>query len=228
VGLAAHFRKRGVAMSLSEQIDLLRVFVVETFDISARALGSLLERDTTIQIVGFSRSIDPGELHAARPDVIILDKDDDLGDLIGQIEAASASAPEAQVCVLTTRLDSGLLDRALRAGANGFLIKDISADALVTALHTLAREQLCVDPRLARALLFRGRNPAPPPSQAELSPREKEVATLIARGLSNRDVARSLSLSERTVKNHVSNIFSKLHIAARTQIVIYALRQGWN
>ena len=215
-------------MSVCEAVDVLRVFVVETFHISARALGSLLERDETIKVTGFSQTIDAQELREARPDIVILDKDDDLGDLTAQIEAACAAVPDAQVCVLTTRLDAGLLDRALRAGANGFLIKDISADALIASLHTLQREQLCVDPRLARALLFRGRHPAPQQSPAELSPREKEVATLIGRGLSNREVARTLTLSERTVKNHVSNIFSKLNIAARTQIVIYALRQGWN
>lgn len=214
-------------MVLSEDVDSLRVFVVERFDISARALGSLLERDESIEIVGFSQSIDRGMLASARPHVVIVDMDNDLSELSRQIEAARAAAPDAQVCVLTAHLDASLMDRALRAGANGFLIRDISADSLISSLHRLQSEQLCVDPRLARALLFRGRHPAPQPS-SELSPREREVATLIARGLSNRDVAHSLLLSERTVKNHVSNIFSKLNIAGRTQIVIYALRQGWN
>ena len=213
-------------MLLCEDLDSLRVYVVERFHISARALGSLLERDATISIVGFSQAIDAADLASARPQVVLIDMDDDLDALTKQIESACVAVPDAHVCVLTTHLDANLLDRALRAGANGFLIKDISADALVASLHRLQDEQLCVDPRLARALLFRGRNPSPQPP-SDLSPREKEVATLIARGLSNREVARSLSLSERTVKNHVSNIFSKLNIAARTQIVIYALRQGW-
>lgn len=211
---------------LCEDLDSLRVYVVERFHISAHALGSLLERDATISIVGFAKAIDPAELAGARPHIVLIDMDDDLDSLTQQVESACSAVPDAHVCVLTTHLDANLLDRALRAGANGFLIKDISADALVASLHRLQDEELCVDPRLARALLFRGRNPAPQPA-SDLSPREKEVATLIARGLSNREVARSLSLSERTVKNHVSNIFSKLNIAARTQIVIYALRQGW-
>lgn len=204
----------------------LRVFVIHASELPARGLCSILEQDPAIMAVGISPEPDAAKLREAMPDIVMIDRDDELGQLLSTIHATAAVSNGARLCVLSNHLEPALVERALAAGADGYLAKDISPAELTGSLRRLVQDHICVDERIARAILQRSRLRHSRPER-DLSRREREVAGLIARGMTNKDVARALFLSEKTVKNHVSNIFSKLNVETRTQVAIHALRNGW-
>jgi DNA-binding NarL/FixJ family response regulator len=123
-------------------------------------------------------------------------------------------------------LSSEMMQRCLNNGAEAYIVKDISPGELLRAIKTVADGQSYVDPRVAGGLLRRRSLNAGKPDIMELSAREAEVLKLIAEGLANKQISARLHLSEKTVKNHVSRIFSKLNISARTQAAVHAIRAG--
>jgi two-component system response regulator DevR len=123
-------------------------------------------------------------------------------------------------------LSSEMMQRCLSHGAEAYIVKDISPAELLRAIKTVAEGQSYVDPRVAGGLLWRRSLNAGKPDIMELSAREAEVLKLIAEGLANKQISARLHLSEKTVKNHVSRIFSKLNISARTQAAVHAIRAG--
>jgi two-component system NarL family response regulator len=123
-------------------------------------------------------------------------------------------------------LSSEMMQRCLNNGAEAYIVKDISPGELLRAIKTVAGGQSYVDPRVAGGLLRRRSLNAGKPDIMELSAREAEVLKLIAEGLANKQISARLHLSEKTVKNHVSRIFSKLNISARTQAAVHAIRAG--
>jgi DNA-binding NarL/FixJ family response regulator len=123
-------------------------------------------------------------------------------------------------------LSSEMMQRCLSNGAEAYIVKDISPPELLRAIKTVADGQSYVDPRVAGGLLRRRSLNAGKPDIMELSAREAEVLKLIAEGLANKQISARLHLSEKTVKNHVSRIFSKLNISARTQAAVHAIRAG--
>jgi DNA-binding NarL/FixJ family response regulator len=145
-----------------------------------------------------------------------------LSNAIGMCRLA---CPRARIGVLSEHLSSEAMQRVLSAGADGYIIKDITPDELLAAVKSMAGGNLYVDPRLVGLILRKhagiGRR-----DPNELSPRESDIVRLIAAGLSNREISDRLSLSDKTVKNHISHIFAKLNVTARTQVVIYAMRSG--
>ena len=139
--------------------------------------------------------------------------------LIAKLRAQGDSQP---VLVLTTFDDHQLFMDALAAGANGFLLKDVSLDKLIQAIETVAAGGFIAEPRLV-SQVSTGITDAPPATPDLLSPKEREVLKLVAGGLSNREIAGIIHLAEGTVKNHVSNVLSKLNCRDRTQAVLYAI-----
>jgi two-component system response regulator DegU len=128
--------------------------------------------------------------------------------------------PSVRVCVLTTNLSADTMMAALSVGANGYVVKDVTPNALIDSIKAVGAEGFYADPRLSAMLLKRNVERAP----HDLSPRELDVVRLIAQGLSNKEIGSRLLLSDKTIKNHVANIFTKLNVNARTQVAIYALR----
>jgi DNA-binding NarL/FixJ family response regulator len=189
------------------------VALVHGLPVPARALCAMLELNPSVRSVTACASAESYRLQKADPDIVIVDKDDDIGALIPQIERIVNAVPRARICVLTSHTEALLAKRALRAGADAIVPKDLGADAFDASLTRLVENDIHADR-------------AEPPES--LSQREKQIAMLIAQGLSNRDIAVTLRLSEKTVKNHISSIFVKLNVKARTQVVIYALSRGWN
>ena len=136
-------------------------------------------------------------------------------------------SPHTQVIVLTSYADDEKIFPAVRAGALSYLLKDVSAEDLAKAIHAAARGEATLHSHVAARLVSEVSGGNRRASGVDtLTEREMEVLTLIARGMSNREIAQSLVVTEKTVKSHVSNILSKLHLADRTQAAIYALRQG--
>jgi len=199
----------------------LRVLIIEKQMLFAKAIAQVLSADPAIKIVGIAASRE-----TAPPvkdiDIVIIDIDtEEIDDVIEHFKSQS---PETRVCALSAHTQGELMQHCLSAGADAYIVKDSSLQELVAAIKTLGEGASYVDPRVAAALLRR-RGPSKRLT-SELSPREREIIKLIAQGLSNRDIGRRLILSEKTIKNHVSHIFSKIHCTARSQAAVHAIRIG--
>lgn len=201
----------------------VRVYIIEHQMLFASALAQLLPGNSGVTVAGVARTPHEAQLVDGEADVIVVDIDGDI-----DVEAATKSlrdaCPSASLCALSMHLDPKLMSYCLRAGMVAYIVKDATVPSLISALRFIGTDGGYVDPRLGSNLLRRrsfsnGRS-------AELSPRETEIIRLIAQGLTNRDIGRRLLLSEKTVKNHVSRIFSKLHLSKRSQAAIHATRNG--
>jgi DNA-binding NarL/FixJ family response regulator len=156
----------------------------------------------------------------------VLDLDGQGNDVAQVIGTCTSASPNARVCVLSMHLSAEVMQRCLSCGAEAYIIKDSSPAELVYAMKAVAEGQPYVDPRVAGGLLRRRSPNVEKPGITELSTREGEVIKLIAEGLANKQISARLHLSERTVKNHISRIFWKLNIMARTQAAVHAIRTG--
>jgi DNA-binding NarL/FixJ family response regulator len=199
----------------------LRVLIIEKQMLFAKAMAQVLSADPDIKVVGIASSRDSGAF-AKDIDVVVIDIDtEEIDDVVEQFKSRS---PETRVCALSAHTQGELMQHCLCAGADAYIVKDSSLQELVAAIKTLGEGSSYVDPRVAASLLRR-RGPAKRLTN-ELSPREREVIRLIAQGLSNRDIGGRLVLSEKTIKNHVSHIFAKIHCTARSQAAVHAIRIG--
>jgi NarL family two-component system response regulator LiaR len=164
---------------------------------------------------------------AVKPDVILMDLMMPRKTGIEAIEEIKRENPGARIVVLTSYSDDDKVFAAIKAGALGYLLKETSTQDLLQAIRDVYRGESSLHPAIARKLIRELNRPTTlPPSDEPLTEREAEVLVLVARGLSNQDIANHLVISERTVRTHVSNILSKLHLANRTQAALYALKEG--
>ena len=212
---------------------MIRVCVVDDQTLVRAGLRSLLELSDRVTVSAEASDGDEA-LEVARtdpPDVILLDLRMPGRDGISTLEALAAEGLDVPALVLTTFDDDELVLRALRAGARGYLLKDVTLDQLVGAIETVAAGQRVVQPgltdRLVRSLgNLPGTEDEGPLVQQPLTARETEVLRLLASGWSNREIALGLHLAEGTVKNHVSNVLLKLGVRDRTRAVLLALQLG--
>ncbi|MFX0580750.1 response regulator [Nocardia nepalensis] len=202
----------------------VRVLIVDDERLVREGIAALLALQPGIEVVGVAENgSDAIELDwDPRPDVVLMDVR--MPGMDG-VEAASILRARAKVLMLTTFDDDDYIVRALRAGASGYLLKDLPAAELAQAVRLVNagvdQYSATVSGRLAAMV-----RPHPTTPTIELTPREVEVLRLVANGAANREIARTMYLSEGTVKNHVSNILSRLGVRDRTQAAIYARDQG--
>ena len=162
-----------------------------------------------------------------KPDVILMDLAMPRKTGIEAIEEIKHENPNARIVVLTSYSDDDKVFAAIKAGALGYLLKETSTQDLLQAIRDVYHGESSLHPAIARKLIRELNRPTTlPPSDEPLTEREAEVLILVARGLSNQDIADKLVISERTVRTHVSNILSKLQLANRTQAALYALKEG--
>ncbi len=209
------------------------VLIADDHAIVRRGLNTLISGEADMRVVG--EASDGYEvIERARelsPDVILLDlvlPGQSGLEAIGQLRADN---PTARVLVLTSFGDNDRVFAAVRAGANGYLLKDASPEQLLQAIHDVYNGESHLHPTIALKMLRELDNPAlatgnRPLTDDPLTEREVEVLRLVAQGLSNQDIAKELEISERTVGNHIGSILRKLHLANRTQAALYALRRG--
>ena len=214
---------------------MTRVLIVDDDHLVRAGLVELLADEPDIEVIGQASTGREAVERARRldPDVVLMDvRMPDL-DGIGATRELAQVAPRARVLILTTFEQDDYVFGALRAGASGFLLKRTRPEELIAAVHTVAGGDSLLSPSVTRRVIDRmAQQPAPDltgqPKLEELTPREREVLELIARGLSNREIAAQLVVEESTVRSHIRRILSKLGLRDRVQIVIFAYENGMN
>ena len=206
----------------------IRVLIVDDHGVVREGLRAYLELEADILVVGEARDGHEGVRRAAElaPDVVLMDL------VMPNMDGADATArikqqrPETHVIVLTSFLDDQRVVPAIKAGATSYLLKDVAAADLARAIRGARAGQAQLHPEVARRLMQQATSPRKLEAAAHLTDREREVLQLVAQGRSNKEIARLLIVSERTVKGHVSNILGKLGLQDRTQAALYAVRHG--
>ena len=236
----------------SGQNHIVRVLVVDDQRLMRDGIASLLEMQDDIEVVGTASDGQEALERAAslRPDVILMDVRMPVMDGVVATGQIRRELPSCRILMLTTFDDEEYIVDALRAGASGYLLKDLPAPDLASAVQAVYKGIYQLDPSVAGKVIaslsrsqaldstkrsvpvsftsstIRGGGTAPP-QPADLTDREVEVLRLIAKGATNREIAEQLVISEGTVKNHISNILSRLGLRDRTQAAIFARENGW-
>ena len=205
----------------------IRVLLVDDHQVVRRGLRTFLEVQGDIEVVGEAGDGDEGVAQAQEllPDVILMDVKMPGTDGIEALRLLRSAGNQARVLIVTSFTEQRTVVPALRAGAAGYVYKDIDPVALADAIRSVHAGHVLLQPEVAGALLSQEQTPGTGRGN-QLTEREREVLTLIADGRSNREIARALVLSEKTVKTHVSNILMKLDLADRTQAALWAVRNG--
>jgi two-component system, NarL family, response regulator LiaR len=217
---------------------VIRVVIADDHAVVRQGLRTLLDLQEEIEVVAEAADGEAALEAIARfaPDVVLLDVVMPRLDGIAAIRAIRGRSPATRVLVLTSFGDDDKVFPAVRAGAAGYLLKDVQPQELVAAIRTVHAGDGLLAPPVAARLMERfaeadggggggGQGP-PPPSSDALTPREREVLVQLARGRPNKVIARELGVSERTVKAHVHNLLGKLGFTDRTQAAVYAVRRG--
>jgi NarL family two-component system response regulator LiaR len=203
----------------------IRILVVDDHGVVRQGLRMFLSLDPEFQVVG--EAADGAEAVALtrklRPDVVLMDLLMPGTDGIQATAAIRSQVPQTEVVALTSVLEDDAVIGAVRAGAIGYLLKDAQPDELGRAIRAAAEGQVLLSPKAAARLIREVRAPEAP---EKLTEREVDVLRLLAAGQSNKEIAHTLTIGEKTVKTHVSNILAKLGVASRTQAALYAARIG--
>jgi DNA-binding NarL/FixJ family response regulator len=214
--------------------EVTRILVVDDHALFRVGIANILSREPDLEVVGEaedSRSAVDRALETS-PDIVLMDLSLPSPGGIETTQRIKREIPATGIIVLAVSEDEDSLFDAIKAGAAAFILKDVGPDDLVTIIRRVADGKVFSKPAVAtrvlkefRELAVYGQEAAP--IFAPLSPREVEILDNIAQGMTNKQVAYALTISEQTVKNHMSSILRKLSVNDRTQAVVYAMRQGW-
>jgi NarL family two-component system response regulator LiaR len=215
-------------MSTSADPRPTRVLIVDDHGVVREGLRAYLELEPDIQVVGEAKDGVEAVRRAAelQPDVVLMDLVMPNMDGVDATSRIKQQQPATHVIILTSFLDDERVVPAIRAGATSYLLKDVAATDLARAIRGARAGQAQLHPEVARRLMQQVTSPRKPDAGAQLTDREREVLRLLADGRSNKEIARALVVSERTVKGHVSNILGKLGLQDRTQAALFAVRNG--
>ncbi len=213
--------------------DPLRVLIVDDHALFRRGLRMVLEQESDVEVVGEAadgeEAVDVAQ--ELMPDVILMDVRMPKRSGIEATEEIKDLIPHARILMLTISEDESDLFDAIKAGASGYLLKEISIEEVADAVRAVAAGQSRLSPSMASKLLTefaamsrRSEEPEQLPAP-RLTDREMQVLRLVAQGLANREIAKQLFISENTVKNHIRNILEKLHLHSRMEAVVYAVRE---
>lgn len=208
---------------------MIRVLIVDDHAMVRQGIATFIELQDDVELVGEAAN---GREAIARvdesnPDVVLMDLVMPEMDGVAATREIKARHPDVRVLVLTSFVNDAQLAPALQAGASGYLLKDISADELMKAIRAAQRGEAPLAPAVARKLIEGVAVPREDTRQLDqLTERERQVLALLGHGLSNKEIAAKLSISEKTVKFHVSGVLSKLRVSDRTQAALFASKHG--
>lgn len=215
----------------STQDESVQVLLVDDHAMVRQGLAAYLATEPGVEVVGEAGD---GREALARmealsregrlPDVVLMDMQMPHLDGVEATRRVLAAWPSVAVVAVTSFVEEARIRAALEAGASGYLLKDADADDVVKAIRAAVAGRVSIDPAAAAVLATSLRAPTSP--AAALTPREREVAALVATGRTNREIGRHLGVSERTARTHVSNILAKLDLSSRTQLALWAVREG--
>jgi len=206
----------------------VRIVVVDDHTLFRRGITALLAKVPDFAVVGEAADGFEGikAVAAHKPDVVLLDLNMPGISGIEAMKAILAESPGTHVVMLTVSEDAEDLMAALRSGALGYLLKNIDSDFLVDSIRRAANGDSVMSPEMSTKLLREIRTGAPASAHPALSPREREILGFLARGASNKEIARELDIAESTVKIHVQHILRKLELSSRVQAAVWAIEHG--
>jgi len=207
----------------------IRVLIVDDHAVVREGLRSLIGYEPGMAVVGEAEDGIEAMFTAreVKPDVILLDLVMPRQDGLETINQLQAELPASRILVLTSYAEDDKVFRAIKSGALGYLLKDSTPDELLKAIREVNQGQSSLHPAIARKLVREMSRPTTLPlADDPLTQREMDVLKLVAKGLGNQEISEELVISVQTVRTHVSNILSKLHVANRTQAALFALREG--
>jgi DNA-binding NarL/FixJ family response regulator len=207
---------------------VIRVAILYDQPLFTDGLGRIVGSQTGMEVVGTAHDGESGVKMCAelRPDVILMDISMPIMDGVTATGKIRDILPEAKILILTVNADDVHVFQGIKAGATGYLLKDCTPDDLSRAIETVHAGDTIMAPEIARKMLLAFEEADPEPEAPSLTRRELDIVTAFARGQGNKQIARDLAISDKTVRNHVSNIYKKLHVYDRTQAVLYAIREG--
>jgi len=200
---------------------MIRVLVVDDHPVVRRGISDLIASEPDVEVVGAAGDGDTAVALTERldPDVVLMDIEMPGVDGVAATHRIGTVAPRTAVVILTTFADRARITRALDAGAAGYLLKDAEPTELIDGIRTAAAGSTPISPRVATSLAERDHTIPP-----ALTPREREVLTLLADGLPNKQIARRLGIAEKTVKAHLTRVFAALEVTDRTQAALWVAR----
>ena len=210
-------------------MDKIRILIADDHAIVREGLRALISIHPEMELIGEAADGVEAVVRALelQPDVVLLDLMMPRKNGIDCIQEIKQNRPDAHILVLTSFSDDNLVFSAIKAGALGYLLKDSLPSELIQAIQDVHQGRPSLHPTIALKLIDELNRPVEAPlTDNPLTPREMEILKLVAQGLSNQQIGEKLVISERTVRRHVSNILEKLHFANRTQVALYALREG--
>ena len=199
------------------------LLIIDDHPIVREGLKGFLELQKDLSVVGEAGTLEEGKARAAgvQPDLILLDVQLPDGNALASLAQFKAAAPQAKIVILTSFLDDHYVREALRLGASGYVLKHSGPRALLDYIRAALRGEIPLDPNAVKVLATPAEDPL-----AELTPREREVLEHIAQGMSNKQVATALGVTEKTVKTHATALFAKLNVRDRTQAALLAKDLG--
>ena len=210
---------------------MIRLMIIDDHEMVREGLKAMLVTEPDFQIVGDAADAQQALvlIEQLRPDIVLLDVRLPGVSGIDVCRTITERYPDTAVIILTTFTDEDLVARCIQAGARGFIVKDIERFDLKRSIRAVARGEAAIDPKAAVAVLARlRRTPVDPqPSPEPLSSQQLVILRLVAQGLSSREIATQLYLSENTVKGYVQEILHRLNVKNRTEAVMVAVKQGW-
>jgi two-component system response regulator DevR len=208
----------------------LRLVIVDDSEVVRMGLKTLLETEVSFSLVGEAGTVATAVETALRtkPDLVLLDIRLPDGTGFDACRRILEKLPETRVLILTSVAEETMVDDAIRAGANGYLLKEVNGRALIQAIHDVAAGKSILDPAITERVLALIRSNAPGTRNTleSLSPQERRVLALIAEGRTNKEVASEMGLAEKTVKNYLSTVFEKLHVSRRSQAAALYVQQN--
>ena len=211
-------------------MDRIGVLIVDDHTLFRRGVRRMLEAEEDMSVLG-EAATGREALQMARelmPDVILMDIQMPEMDGIEATRTLHREMPHIGIVFVTMHANDEFVFRGLQAGGRGYILKDADPESMLRAIRAVANGESLLGTSVAQKVMrqFAALDKAQAPLVDRLTPREVEVLKLIASGMSNKEIAAQLSISEKTVKNHINNIFSKLHLYDRTQATLYAIRTG--